>query len=540
MLNTGAGADRGLVSFGAVGAKVKIGSLELAGEGRNFAFLGDGSFRTKNNFGVFLGIGGATGDSFKWPSFLPIKIDAIGIQWAQHPGRTRRTSSSRSPPAITGLQGVSGLEFTRLDPGRPDQRRRCCCRARCRSRGIDSLGVTVKGSMFGGKIEAGIVGGILRLDADYNIIGTLDNTTPVNQRVFFLGLQGGFSMAGMAGFTIRVGLSELGPLSAFISVELPGGILLEPFTGLTINDFSAGVEFFKTLPSIEDPFAAARQRLRAPDRADRRRVAQRPPAPGRRCRPRRSTRPGPERLHGRVHVADDDHRLGAKIYSIYTSQEVFNGQVIVKISTDGKFLIVGKLNFAADQVSISGRLYADLSQVASGKRHRPVPRRRARPGPAAHDLRQAQDGLQERLGRGGRLRRRSTLPADASPAAEADRHPRRPRLGGWLASTSTRSPAAPTSTSSSRPRPAPTSTTARSSTADEFTHARRHADRAAHRFRPRRPRRRRDHRSPAGSRYLPPTFGGNADVQALLARRGRRRRHATTCAAGGQPRDDGC
>ena len=36
---------------------------------------------------------------------------------------------------------------------------------------------------------------------------------------------------------------------------MPGGILLEPTTGLTINDFSAGVEFFKTLPSIDDPFA---------------------------------------------------------------------------------------------------------------------------------------------------------------------------------------------------------------------------------------------------------------------------------------------
>ena len=56
----------------------------------------------------------------------------------------------------------------------------------------------------------------------------------------------------------------------------------------------------------------------------------------------------------------------AKIFTIYTSQEVFNGQVTVKFSTDGKFLIIGKLNFAADKISISGRLYADLSKVASG------------------------------------------------------------------------------------------------------------------------------------------------------------------------------
>ncbi len=231
---------------------------------------------------------------------------------------------------------------------------------------IDSLGVTVKGSMFGGEIDAGIVGGILRLDADYNIIGVFDDTTPVHQRVFYLGLQGGFSMAGMAGFTIRVGLSELGPLSAFINVEIPGGILLEPITGLTINDFSAGVEFFKTLPSIEDPFALRIERLPAADRADRRRVAERPPAARSRCRPRRSAVNPALNGFTAAFTAPMTITGGAKIYSIYTSQNVFNGEVIVKISTDGKFLIVGKLNFAADNLSISGRLYADLSKIASG------------------------------------------------------------------------------------------------------------------------------------------------------------------------------
>ena len=56
----------------------------------------------------------------------------------------------------------------------------------------------------------------------------------------------------------------------------------------------------------------------------------------------------------------------AKIFSIYTSELTFNGQVIVKISTDGKFLIGGKLNFAADQISLSAKLYADLSKIATG------------------------------------------------------------------------------------------------------------------------------------------------------------------------------
>src|SRR5207249_5072827 len=50
-----------------------------------------------------------------------------------------------------------------------------------------------------------------------------------------------------------------------------------------------------------------------------------------------------------------------------TSQAVFNGQIVIKFSTDGKFLVIGKLNFAADNISVSGRLYADLSKVSSGK-----------------------------------------------------------------------------------------------------------------------------------------------------------------------------
>src|SRR3712207_8896985 len=49
----------------------------------------------------------------------------------------------------------------------------------------------------------------------------------------------------------------------------------------------------------------------------------------------------------------------AKIFSIYTSEQLFNGQVTVKISTDGKFLIIGKLNFAADNISLSGRLRSE-------------------------------------------------------------------------------------------------------------------------------------------------------------------------------------
>ncbi len=46
---------------------------------------------------------------------------------------------------------------------------------------------------------------------------------------------------------------------------------------------------------------------------------------------------------------------------------MFNGIVTVKISTDGKLLIAGQLNFAADNLSLSAELYADLSKVSNGE-----------------------------------------------------------------------------------------------------------------------------------------------------------------------------
>ena len=51
--------------------------------------------------------------------------------------------------------------------------------------------------------------------------------------------------------------------------------MLVPPIGLAINDFVGGVEFFKTLPSIDEPDRAARPGLPAPDAPFGRPVARR-------------------------------------------------------------------------------------------------------------------------------------------------------------------------------------------------------------------------------------------------------------------------
>ncbi|HPV80387.1 MAG TPA: hypothetical protein PLK64_11350, partial [Dermatophilaceae bacterium] len=364
LLDTGAaGTSDRMVQFGSIGAKVTIGALVIGGEGRNFAIRGDGTFEALQGFGVFLSVGSATGDSFQWPSFLPVRIDALGIQWVDIQNAPEDFVLTLSA-TVTGIKGMSGLEFSgsiqgvKIAPA-------LLAQGKFPIIAIDSIAVQVKGKMFGGELEAGLVGGILRLDSNFAIIGTFDTTTPVAQRIFYLGISGGFSIAGMAGLTIRIGLSELGPLQVFINVEVPGGVLLEPTTGLTLNDFSAGVEFFKTLPSIDDPLALRSSAFGLPTNltADQWMAGlQSQVALQAKAISLNPSQSGFEAAFTSPMVITGS----ARVYSIYTSQAVFNGLVMVKISTDGKILISGTLNFADNNISISGRLYADLSRVATG------------------------------------------------------------------------------------------------------------------------------------------------------------------------------
>jgi len=257
-VDTGASATEALVSFASVGAQVNVGGIAIGGEARNFQFNGDGSFHTRPGFGVFLSVGGANGDSFKWPSWLPIQINALGIQWADiehHPENFVITLSA----AVTGIKGIAGLTFSgsvegvKIDVGK-------LLAGEFPITEIAAFGVQVKGTMFGGTIDAQLIGGILRLDQFGNMIDTLDSTTPVAQRVFYAGLEGGFTMPGVGGLTIRLGLSELGPLGVYLAVSLPTGIMLVPQIGLVMNDFAAGVEFFKTLAVDRPAGGAARAR----------------------------------------------------------------------------------------------------------------------------------------------------------------------------------------------------------------------------------------------------------------------------------------
>ena len=125
---------------------------------------------------------------------------------------------------------------------------------------IGGVTVSVSGNLFGGTISASLLAGIVRFDSEgYEVdvnnqrVGSGTSAVGAVASAFYAGIRGSFSLGGLSGFKLSLGLSEFGPLSVYVAVSLPTGILLEPNSGLTINNLRGGVDFNQTLPDLPNP-----------------------------------------------------------------------------------------------------------------------------------------------------------------------------------------------------------------------------------------------------------------------------------------------
>ena len=212
MIDSRAAADEEVVSFISLGATLNAGPLQVGGSMRNFAFLGDGSFRTKTGFGVFLSVEAASGGSVGWPSWMPIKITEIGLIWDDinnHPEDFLLIFSASIDGLFDLPLQISGaVERVVIDIG-------LLLEGKFPILDVGAFAVTVEGDLFGMQVKGGLLFGILKLtgnDTDgYRMITISDPLdTPVDDRVMFVGLEAGAEIAGMGGLTIRVAFSELG------------------------------------------------------------------------------------------------------------------------------------------------------------------------------------------------------------------------------------------------------------------------------------------------------------------------------------------
>jgi hypothetical protein len=122
-LDTRATGPERVVNF-AIGAIVKVGALQIGGEARNFVHGGRRLRARSRERSRALdpakplrrgaSIGGTSGGALGWPSWLPIKINTLGAEFATTPAGVVDFSDFTIilSASVSGLPAVAGLKFS--------------------------------------------------------------------------------------------------------------------------------------------------------------------------------------------------------------------------------------------------------------------------------------------------------------------------------------------------------------------------------------------------------------------------------------------
>jgi hypothetical protein len=362
------------VSFGSVTATVGGSRATFTASVSDLKFDYDGTFVAGDDFAFDLHTSGVGGSTFSVPDWLPLTISRLQVAWpgsnfTEHPDQFQLTVSA-SVGQLFNLSGLTvhgsitdmQIDFAKLERGEFP------------IIGLGSASVGVSGQMFGGDIDAELTIGIATIrpdstNAKNDQLVTDGSHQSGDVNVLFGALEGGFAVAGRAGFKVAIGLSELGPLDVLVSVQTPNGILLDPNTGLSINNFTGGVEFDKWLPSYTDPadLRKLRDTIKNPT-GDMTTWSTQLPS---QVLTQYIASNGQSQSAASVFSQPMIIEGSADVFSAYLSQNVFSGTLEFALSTPAsgetgpKLFASGTLDFFT-KLHMSASLYADFSQIGTG------------------------------------------------------------------------------------------------------------------------------------------------------------------------------
>jgi hypothetical protein len=349
-----------ILEIGNVTVGIDLGGTILEGSGGNFAINSDGSFEALPGFGVSFSLSTAPA-LLRFPGFLQIGLTKLGLSWPDFNADKGNfdlilsafvTSLGTTPggPTVTGVINDLRISLSELRAGRMP------------IIDVGSGSITISGPLFGGTVSGTIAIGVIRLDANGSRIDPTDTTTAVAQRVFFGAIRASFTFAGRSGFSLSFGVSELGPISAYMAIH--ANVLLHAPSGLTLKSLHAEVVFDSTLPDLTEaseldpdngdelgftPIAALTdaQWLQRLELA----VVNQANAP-----------PSGDfwSAFSRTMVI----KGRAEFRSAGSPEEVFRASVDILFSTDGKMMVNG-IYTLADKLDVQGRIYADLRDPAN-------------------------------------------------------------------------------------------------------------------------------------------------------------------------------
>ena len=354
------------VDFGSLTATVTVSSsLSFTGTGTNFGIDSNGNLVTKPGFGVSLSTTGVTGSSIKWPSWMPITVSALAVTWPNFtadPTNLQITVSAAVNASFASGKFAIGGNVTgaTIDLGLLQQ-------GKFPIISLQGAGLTVSGTIGGVTVSGGAFVAILREDASGKVIPTSDTTTPVAQRVFYGGITGTLAIAGLGGVSLWIGLSQYGPLDAFIDVNVPIPI---GETGLVLNNLHGGINFntlatpasakdLATNPTYTPPTQQVLGDVNTPGTWEYALtsdvLAQLANGAG---------TGGTYNAFANPFTID----AGADIYDEDATANAFDLSGDIEVDTTGKLLVQGDIYLGGKSgVDLKAGAFLDLSQVASGK-----------------------------------------------------------------------------------------------------------------------------------------------------------------------------
>ena len=246
-----AASDEAMFHFGSMEAFINAGPLAIGGGASDFSILGDGTFVAGPNFAITLALGADTDatSTFQTPAWMPLKELRVTLRW-ENDNFTKDPSKflivlDAQVASLGGLSGVSvsgGFTGLTIDVAK-------LAAGEFPIIDIGSANISIQGSAFGGGLSGSLLLGVVKLDADSNIIPD-GASTPVARRVLYGAIEGSYSAPSFGTLDIRIGFSDFGPLDIFISLDRL--ITLNQATGLAIKKIRGGIQFGSDI-SVPDP-----------------------------------------------------------------------------------------------------------------------------------------------------------------------------------------------------------------------------------------------------------------------------------------------
>ncbi|MCK4276522.1 MAG: hypothetical protein KAX78_08410, partial [Phycisphaerae bacterium] len=233
--------------------------LSMSGSVGRFAVMGDGTFVPDAGFNVSFSVNASNLDDLlpgaNFPSYLPIAKDlggSIQISWPDFntdPSRflillSLSAGGSIGPVTISGSITNLAIDTAKIAEGKFP------------IIDIESFSISASADpIFGGTLSGSLLMGTVKFnDQGERLPASTGITNPdaIAETVIYVGITGEFTIANRGGFKLMFGLSELGPLMAYVKADVP--ILLEPNSGLTLSGFRGGITFnASAFPNITDP-----------------------------------------------------------------------------------------------------------------------------------------------------------------------------------------------------------------------------------------------------------------------------------------------